>query len=51
MPKKTANELLKDAFKPTHVDAAVGHFQKMVAITRNLIGPTPPQRPPSSSKL
>jgi len=31
MPDKTVNELLKDAFKPSHVDAAVGHFQKMVA--------------------
>jgi len=30
MPDKTVNELLKDAFKPTHVDAAVKHFQKMV---------------------
>jgi len=30
MPDKTVNELLKDVFKPAHVDAAVGHFQKMV---------------------
>ena len=31
MPERTVNELLKDVFKPVHVDAAVGHFQKMVA--------------------
>jgi len=31
MPDKTANELLKDGFKATHVDAALKHFQNMVA--------------------
>lgn len=31
MPDRTVNELLKDAFKASHVDAAVGHFQKMIA--------------------
>jgi len=31
MPERTVNELLKNAFKPKHVDAAVGHFQNMVA--------------------
>lgn len=31
MPDRTANDLLKDAFKPSHVDAAVAHFQKMIA--------------------
>jgi hypothetical protein len=31
MPDKTVNELLKDAFEAKHVDAAVKHFQKMVA--------------------
>jgi hypothetical protein len=31
MPDKTVNELLKDTFKVTHVDAAVEHFQNMVA--------------------
>ena len=31
MPDKTVNELLKDAFKAIHVDAAVKHFQGMVA--------------------
>lgn len=31
MPNKTVNELLKDVFKDTHVDAAVKHFQNMVA--------------------
>jgi hypothetical protein len=30
MPEQTVNQLLKVAFKPVHVDAAVGHFQKMV---------------------
>lgn len=27
---RSVNDLLKDAFKPTHVDAAVRHFQQMV---------------------
>jgi len=31
MPAKTVNDLLKDAFKASHVDATVSHFQKMVA--------------------
>jgi len=31
MPDKTVNELLKDVFEAKHVDAAVKHFQKMVA--------------------
>jgi len=31
MPDKTVNELLKDVFKDAHADAAVKHFQNMVA--------------------
>lgn len=31
MSDKTVNELLKDVFEAKHVDAAVKHFQKMVA--------------------
>jgi HEPN domain-containing protein len=31
MPEKTVNELLKDVFDAKHVDAAVKHFQNMVA--------------------
>lgn len=31
MPNRTANELLKDVFKEIHADAAVKHFQNMVA--------------------
>ena len=30
MPNKSINELLKDAFKPAHADAAVKHFRGMV---------------------